>query len=209
VAKFTAEERRIVDGIVSTLSINRISDSEIIEEIRRQTNKDKISRQSLYNIKQRIKKESAKWYSQLRQSEYEYLYEFKERVNEIQDLQRRHYQIVDSDVSTTVKQASLIALHNLNVTLANYYDIVPYLTVIGQRQTKAEVEAETQKTGIRMDVTGNYTKMPLIDNCQCRVNGGDTIRHNECTYCLHIWCPKAMGQDWCPNPPMHNRDSRM
>lgn len=196
--RFTAEERRIVDSIVSTLSIKRIPDSDITDEIRRQTNKDKISRQSLYKIKQRIKKESAKWYSQLRQSEYEYLYEFKERVNEIADLQRRHYQIVDSEAPTTVKQASLIALHKLNVTLSNYYDVVPYLTVTGQRQEQKEMD--TQRDTVRMDVTGNYTKMPLIDNCQCRVKGGDTIRHNECTYCLHIWCPKALGQDWCPNP---------
>ena len=148
-ARFTAEERRIVDSIVCTLSIKRIPDSDIIDEIRRQTNKDKISRQSLYKIKQRIKKESSKWYSQLRQSEYEYLYEFKERVNEIVDLQRRHYQILDSDVPAPVKQGSLAALHKLNVTLSNYYDIVPYLTVTGQRQTKAETETQ-RNSGIRM-----------------------------------------------------------
>src|SRR6187455_2940638 len=91
---------------------------------------------------------------------------------------------------TTVKQASLIALHKLNVTLANYFDIVPYLTVTGQRQTQEQTEAETQRNTVQMDVTGNYTKMPILDNCQCRLNGGDTIRHNECRYCLHIWCPK-------------------
>lgn len=199
--KFTSQERQTIENIIAALSIKRILESEILQEVARQLGRGKtITKQTLYNTKKRIKKESSKWYSQLRESEYEYIFEFKERVNEIVDLQRRHYQIVDSDVSTTVKQASLIALHKLNVTLSNYYDIVPYLTVTGQRQTKAEVEAETQKTGIRMDVTGNYTKMPLIDKCQCRVNGGDTIRHNECTYCLHICCPKAMGQDWCPNP---------
>jgi hypothetical protein len=126
VARFTAEERCIVDSIVSTLSIKRIPDSDIIEKIKRQTNKDKISRQSLYKIRQRIKRESAKWYSQLRQSEYEYLHEFKQRVYEIHDLQSRHFQIVDSEAPMTVKQASLIDLHKLNVTLANYYDIVPY-----------------------------------------------------------------------------------
>jgi hypothetical protein len=199
VSKFTSAERTTVRSIVATMSIKKIPESEIIREIERQTSKV-VSRRFLGNIKQQIKKESAKWYSQLRQSEFEYLYEFKERVNEIADLQRRHYQILDSDFPTTVKQASLIALHKLNVTLANYFDIVPYLTVTGQRQTQEQTEAETQRNTVQMDVTGNYTKMPILDNCQCRLNGGDTIRHNECRYCLHIWCPKALGQDWCPNP---------
>ena len=198
-SKFTSAERTTVRSIVATMSIKKIPESEIIREIERQTSKV-VSRRFLGNIKQQIKKESAKWYSQLRQSECEYIFEFKERVNEIVDLQRRHYQILDSDVPTTVKQASLIALHKLNVTLANYFDIVPYLTVTGQRQTQEQTEAETQRNTVQMDVTGNYTKMPILDNCQCRLNGGDTIRHNECRYCLHIWCPKALGQDWCPNP---------
>jgi hypothetical protein len=43
-----------------------MTDSEIIEEIRKQTNKKKI-RQSLYNIRQRIKKDSYEWYQTLRQ----------------------------------------------------------------------------------------------------------------------------------------------
>ena len=133
-SKFTYAERATIKSIVATLSIKRIPEAEILREIERQTDKV-VSRRFLANVKQQIKKESSKWYSQLRQSEYEYIFEFKERVNEIVHLQRRHYQIVDSDVTATVKQASLAALHKLNVTLSNSYDIVPYLTVTGQRQT--------------------------------------------------------------------------
>ena len=187
--KFNAQERTLIQTIVATLSIKRLSDAEIIQEISAKTNKT-VTKQTLCNIRNRIKKESAKWYSQLRQSECEYIFEFKERVNEIVDLQRRHYQIVDSEAPTTVKQASLIALHKLNVTLSNYFDIA-YLTVTGQRQTQ-EQTTQTEAAG--------HTRMDIIDNCKCRLNGGDTIRHNECRYCLHIWCPKALGQDWCPNP---------
>jgi hypothetical protein len=126
VAKFTAEERRIVDGIVASLSIERIPDTEIIEEIKRHTNKEKISRQSLYKIKQRIKKESAEWYSQLKESRYDYIHEFKERINEIVDLQKRHYKIIeDNQDNPSVQQASLAELHRLNITLSNYFDVAP------------------------------------------------------------------------------------
>jgi hypothetical protein len=80
--KFTDSERRTIENIVANLSM--IPDPEIIQEINFQINKS-ISPRSLYNIRQRIKKESAKWYTQLREGQYEYIHEFKERINEIVD----------------------------------------------------------------------------------------------------------------------------
>ena len=130
-AKFTAEERRIVDGIVASLSIERIPDTEIIEEIKRHTNKEKISRQSLYKIRQRIKKESAKWYSQLKESRYDYIHEFKERINEIIDLQKKAHKIFDDNKDNPDIQLDAIAeLHKLNITLSNYFDVAPSIGII-------------------------------------------------------------------------------
>lgn len=209
--KFTNQERIEIQSIVANLSIKRIPESEIIKEVFNQTKKS-ISLKSLYNIRQRIKKESSKWYSQLRESEFEYIFEFKERVNEIVDLQRRHYQIIDDNANNpSIQQASLAALHKLNVTLSNYFDIVPYLTSTGLRQSQKQIERETELKAdgaqIRISPAGHYTRMPLVDNCQCILNGvhTDTVRHIECRYCLQVWCPNALGgQDWCPNPECSN-----
>jgi hypothetical protein len=123
--KFTHEERSLVKSIVATLSIKRIPESEILKEIERQTNKT-ITTCFLYYIKEQIRKESSKWYCQLRQGEYEYIHEFKERINEIVDLQRRHYNIIeDNQNNPSIQQASLAELHRLNMTLSNYFDVVP------------------------------------------------------------------------------------
>lgn len=128
----------LIQNIVCNLSIKIIPDNEIIKEVYELTKKT-ISKVTLFNVRRRVKKESSKWYSQLRQGEYEYIHEFKERINEIVDLQRRHYQIIeDNQHNPSVQQASLAALHKLNVTLSNYYDIVPYLTATVQRQTQEE-----------------------------------------------------------------------
>jgi hypothetical protein len=207
VRKFTRQERSPVKSIVATLSIKRIPESEIIKEIQKQTNKT-ITTRFLYYVKEQIKKESSKWYCQLRQGEYEYIHEFKERVNEVADLQRRHYKIIDDNANNPgIQQASLAALHKLNVTLSKYYDIVPFLTATVQKtqtlQNQSQIETETRNTGIRMSPAGHYTRMPLVENCQCILNGvdTDTVTHIECRYCLNIWCPRALGgQDWCPNP---------
>jgi hypothetical protein len=62
----------------------------------------------------------------MREGQYEYIHEFKEGINEILWLQKKHHAIIDSDKEpTTVKQASLVELHRLNITLSNYFDVAP------------------------------------------------------------------------------------
>ncbi len=64
---------------------------------------------------------------------HEYIHEFKERLSiEILWLQRKHHEIIDSKEPTTVKQSSLAELHRINITLANYFDIAPYITITHQ-----------------------------------------------------------------------------
>jgi hypothetical protein len=79
----------------------------------------------------------------MREGEYEYIHEFKERISEIMDLQKRHHEIIDSDKEpTTVKQASMAELHKLNITLSNYFDIAP--DIIGHTiSTPSEAKATT------------------------------------------------------------------
>jgi hypothetical protein len=81
---------------------------------------------TLWNIRQRLKKESYDWYSKLREGEYEYLHEFKERINEIIDLQRQHHEIIiENQANPSNVQTSLAELHRLNITLSNYFDVAP------------------------------------------------------------------------------------
>jgi hypothetical protein len=79
-AKFTNRERTEIESIVTNLTIKRIPDPLIIKHILNQTGHT-ITRMTLWNIRQRLKKESRKWYSQLREGEYEYLHEFKDDIS--------------------------------------------------------------------------------------------------------------------------------
>ena len=99
VPKFNAEERALVKSIVAMLTIKRIPNSEIIKEVYNQTKKT-ISDQTLCNIRDRIKRDSYQWYKTMREGEYEYIHEYRERINEILDLQKRHYEIADSPTDT-------------------------------------------------------------------------------------------------------------
>ena len=136
--KFTASERQLVKSMIATLSIKRIPDLEIIKEVERQTHKS-ISHRYLTSIKQQIKKESYKWYQKLREGEYEYIHEFKERINEIMWLQKKHNEIIKNNASNpSIQQTSLAELHKLNITLSNYFDVAP--TIVTNLTARKEID---------------------------------------------------------------------
>ena len=80
--KFTCTERLTVKNIIALLTIKRIPDSEIIKRIFDQTGKT-TTVSNLTPIKQEIRPNSYHWYKTMREGEYEYIHEFKERINEI------------------------------------------------------------------------------------------------------------------------------
>jgi hypothetical protein len=96
----------------------------------------------LYYVRQSIKKESYCWYKTMREGQYEYIHEFKERIEEILSLQKLHHQIIDSPTEpTTVKQTSMAELHRLNITLSNYFDVAP--DIINGSTLSAPSESKT------------------------------------------------------------------
>ena len=155
VPKFNAEERALVKSIVAMLTIKRIPNSEIIKEVYNQTKKT-ISDQTLCNIRDRIKRDSYQWYKIMREGEYEYIHEYRERINEILDLQKRHYEIADSPiVPIPIKQASLFELHKLTVTLSNIFDVAPF--IIGTSNNAAlSTPSEAKTTGSEAEEAISY-----------------------------------------------------
>jgi hypothetical protein len=62
----------------------------------------------------------------MREGEYEYIHEFKERINEILFLQKKHHQIVmRNEDNPQIQQTSLAELHRLSITLSNLFDVAP------------------------------------------------------------------------------------
>ncbi len=77
----------------------------------------------------------------MREGQHEYIHEFKERINEILWLQKKHHDIIDNNPNPSVQQTSLAELHRLNITLSNYFDVAP--DIIGNGST---ISAETPET---------------------------------------------------------------
>jgi hypothetical protein len=116
--KFTNAERILVKSIVASLSIKRIPEDQIIAEIYNQTKKT-ITKSGVFYDKESIKKESYHWYKTMREGQYEYIHEFRERVSEILFLQRKHHQIIDNNEDKPQIQQTLIS----RVTPSEYHFI--------------------------------------------------------------------------------------
>jgi protein-arginine kinase len=124
VSRFTNAERSLVKSLIATWSLKRFPDKEILKEIERKTGKQ-ISLRSLAKLKRSIKKDSYIWYKSMRETQYDFLHEFKERINEIIDLQRMHHKIIAETKNPSVQQVSLAELHRLSITLSNLYEVAP------------------------------------------------------------------------------------
>ncbi len=144
--KFTCAERILLKSIVATLSIKRVPESEIIKETFHQTNKYVTTRYLSY-LKQQIKKDSYHWYTAMREGQFEYIHEFKERIDEILWLQKKHHKIIDSTDNPSIQQTSLAELHRLNITLSNYFDVAP--DIIGHA---ISTTPETKATATEADI---------------------------------------------------------
>jgi hypothetical protein len=147
VPKFTSEEKSLVKSIVATLSIKRIPDPEIMKEVHDRIHKT-ITRMGLYNVRQQIKRDSYQWYKTMREGQYEYIHEFKERIDEILWLQKKHHDIIDNNPNPSVQQTSLAELHRLNITLSNYFDVAPDIINDSSLSTTHKEKTETTETRI-------------------------------------------------------------
>lgn len=146
VGKFNAEERALINSTVAMLTIKRIPDNDIIKVIFEQTGKT-ISKQALCAVRNRIKRESYHWYKTMREGSYEYINEFKERINEILFLQKKHHQIImRNEDNPQIQQTSLAELHRLTISLSNLYDVAPTHPPGAGKDATISITPET-KTG--------------------------------------------------------------
>jgi len=109
-SSFTNDERVLIKNIVAKLLIKKVSSAEIIEEVYQKTNK-KITSKEIYNVRESIKKDSYHWFKTRAEGQYEYIREFKERIEEILWQLIKHHNIIEKNQhSPQMQQASLAEL---------------------------------------------------------------------------------------------------
>ena len=63
-------------------------------------------------------------YNTLRQDQYSYIHEYKERIDELLSLQQIHHNIIENNKhNPQIQQTSLAELHKISISLSNFYDV--------------------------------------------------------------------------------------
>jgi len=119
--KFTKAESKFLQGIVHGLTLDRFSDSEIVEYLKDQHNIS-IEKSTISKIRKRIEKDGKKWYAQLRQTDYKYIYTYKERIDSLNRYQHKLNEIINKEKTSDLLKIKAIAeLHKIEITLAKLY----------------------------------------------------------------------------------------
>ena len=92
----------------------------------------KLAYTTIAHIRSSLKRESKKEFDRLRQDRFEYQYQFMQRIIEIENLQRKLWQIYNENSENKPNQPliqlnCLKELHALTISLANLYDLAPII----------------------------------------------------------------------------------
>lgn len=189
----TKSEKQYVRAIVHNLSLQRMTDQEIVDYLHNEKKID-IARSTNTGIRNRIEKEAEKWYIELRDSRHKYIAIYKERIDSLSSYQRKLQDIIefyrhDHLYPDTVIKA-IAELHRIEMSIFNLWKELPQLS------NRVESSNYNQKNAI---TNSKYYRLGVfVNDCNCH----SIVSHFQCRYCLTTWCPKDRDkkQDWCPNP---------
>ena len=104
--KLTKSDKEYIKGLVHNLALQRLTDQEITEHL--QSKGMNIARSTVCTIRNKIEKESEKWYVELRESRCKYLATYKERLDSLMSYQRKLNNIVEICTSNNIYHDTVI-----------------------------------------------------------------------------------------------------
>ena len=133
--KLSKIEKPYLSGIVHNLSLQRMTDQEIVDYLHSEKKID-IARSTVNTIKNQIERKAEKWYIGLRQSRYKYIAMYKERIDSLLSYQMKLNRIIefymqDSEIlySDTIIKA-ISELHKIELSIFSMRKQLPNLDTL-------------------------------------------------------------------------------
>jgi len=186
--KSSKSEKQYVRGIVHNLSLQRLTDQEIVDYLHDEKKID-IARTTVNGIKNQVEKQAEKWYIELKQSRYKYIATYKERLDSLMSYQRKLNEIIEfyrhEHLYPDTVIRAISELHRIEISIFNLWKQLPNLDIVDNKNNNDNSSDGISQTSRAVAI------------CYCH----DIVGHYKCKYCLHVWCPKdkTEEQNWCPN----------
>lgn len=107
--------------------VTRMTPEETIDRVQKELGFT-IKYQTLCSLRMRMRKEQQDYLHKLRTDNFEYNYEFLQRIIEIRNLQRKAWDLHDTTQSDFIKINCIKEIHSLTKSLADLYDVAPLIT---------------------------------------------------------------------------------
>lgn len=144
--KFSYYQRQQLKQLVTEIEVIGLGITDALAYIKAKSGLE-ISPEYVYGLKRIIKKGSEKRLNDLQHSRYAYLYQFFKRIDEIEKYKQELWTtVLTNPKDGYLKKACISELHQLTITLANLYEMLPeYSTNLATGQaTTAQNPQENQ-----------------------------------------------------------------
>jgi hypothetical protein len=187
-ATFTKAEREYVKGVVHNLSLQRLTDQEIVDWLQEEK-KIGLDRSTISKMRNHVEQQAEKWYIHLKESRYKYIANYKARLDSLLSYQKKLNQIIEFYLQppmqilypdTIIK--AVVELHRIEVSMFNIWKQLPDLDIVDKvEQQKEEIQEENRNPHIvsTEDING-VEEIPEEDK---------KYWHNwiQCTGCKKWW----------------------
>lgn len=141
--------REYVNGIVHNLSLQRLTDQEIVDWLREEK-KISLDRSTISKMRNREEQQAEKWYIELKESRYKYIANYKAILDSLLSYQKKLNQIIEFYLQppmqilypdTIIK--AVAELHRIEVSMFNIWKQLPDLDIVDKvKQQKEETQEE-------------------------------------------------------------------
>jgi hypothetical protein len=147
--RFMVSGREYVNGIVHNLSLQRLTDQEIVDWLREEQ-KISLDRSTISKMRNREEQQAEKWYIELKESRYKYIANYKAILDSLLSYQKKLNQIIEFYLQppmqilypdTIIK--AVAELHRIEVSTFNIWRQLPDFDIVDKvKQQKEETQEE-------------------------------------------------------------------
>jgi hypothetical protein len=126
---FTKSEREYVKGIVHNLSLQRLTDQEIVQWLHDEKKID-LDRNTVSKMRNHVELKAEKWYIELKQSTFKYIAIYKERIDSLFSYQKKLHEIISASKKPEVQIRAISELHSIEMSIFSLWKQLPALDIV-------------------------------------------------------------------------------
>jgi hypothetical protein len=134
--KSSKAQKEYVKAIVHQLSLQRLSDTEIVDFLAEKG--IVLARTTVNQIKKGIERQAAKWYIELKQSQNKYIANYKERLDSLLSYQKILHGIITTTKKEEVKIKAISTLHSIEMDIFNLWKQLPDIEIVDKFKRQQE-----------------------------------------------------------------------